>query len=244
VSELLEALTATVPPFSRPAADDLPAIAINMVTSVDGATTLGGRVGRLTAPADQELLRRLREEADAVLVGAATVRAEGYSRLLGDEARDRRERERGSAEPLLVVVSRDANLGPSSPALGAAPGPLSFLTSEGAQLPDAEREIRAIRAPTQDLGEPLRLRPLLARLRAEYGVERVICEGGSMLNAALLNEGVVAELFVALSPMIAREAGSPPLVAGVSEPIDLELVAHATQDGFVFLRYRLPAVNG
>jgi riboflavin biosynthesis pyrimidine reductase len=239
VSSLLESLTSSVPPFGMAAADDLPAIALNMVASVDGATTLDGRVGRLTGPADQALLRLLREESDAVLVGAATVRAEGYSTLLRPEARERRLAARGSAEPLLCVVSRDANLGPGSPALRAAPGPLIFLTSEGAPLPDAEREVLAIRSTAGAPGEPVTLRPLLARLRSEHGVERVICEGGSTLNAALLAEGVVSELFVAVSPMIAREPGSPPLVAGVTAPVDLELVAHATADNFVFLRYRL-----
>ena len=237
MSEVFDALTTTVPPFSRRAADDLPAIAMNMVTSVDGATTLDGRVGRLTAPADQELLRRLRGEADAVLVGAATVRAEGYSRLLHPDARERRERERGAAEPLLVVVSRDANLGPGSPALRAAPSPLIFLTSEAAQLPEAEREVLAFRSPSGSPVEPVPLRPLLARLRAEYGVERIVCEGGGTLNGALLAEGVVAELFVAISPMIAREPESPPLVAGVTAPLDLELIAHAAVESFVFLRY-------
>jgi riboflavin biosynthesis pyrimidine reductase len=83
------------------------------------------------------------------------------------------------------------------------------------------------------------LRPLLARLREEHGVERVICEGGGTLNGALLAEGVVGELFVAVSPLIGREAGSPPLVAGVAEPVDLELIAHATADDFAFLRYGL-----
>jgi riboflavin biosynthesis pyrimidine reductase len=235
MSALFDSLTASVPPFSRRAAPDLPAVAINMVTSVDGGTTLGGRVGRLTGPADQALLRRLRAEADAVLVGAATVRAERYSRLLDDQARERRAAERGSAEPLLVVVSRNANLGPGSPALAAAPGPLIFMTSAEAELPDAEREVLALRAPSA----PVALRPLLARLREEHGVERVICEGGGTLNGALLAEGVVGELFVAVSPLIGREAGSPPLVAGVAEPVDLELIAHATADDFAFLRYGL-----
>jgi riboflavin biosynthesis pyrimidine reductase len=238
VTALFEALTANVPPFSRRAADDLPAVAINMVTSVDGGTTLGGRVGRLTGPADQELLRRLREEADAVLVGAATVRAEGYSRLLREEARERRARDRGAAEPVFAVVSREANLGPGSPALRDAPGPLVFLTADGAVLPDAEREVLALRGPAP-MGERVLLRPLLVRLREEHGVERVICEGGGMLNGALLAEGVVGELFVAVSPMIAREPDSPPLVAGLTEPLDLELLAHATAESFVFLRYGL-----
>jgi riboflavin biosynthesis pyrimidine reductase len=239
VSSPFDALTADAPPFAAPAGDDVPAIALNMVASVDGATTLDGRVGRLTGPADQELLRQLREASDAVLVGAATVRAEGYSTLLRPDARERRERERGSAEPLLCVVSRDANLGPGSPALRAAPGPLIFLTAEGAPLPEADREVLAIRAPVAAPGEQVVLRPLLARLRTDHGVERVICEGGSTLNAALLAENLVTELFVAVSPMIAREPGSPPLVAGVTEPLDLQLLAQATADNFVFLRYAL-----
>src|SRR4051794_23852911 len=207
-----------------------------MVASVDGATAIDGRVGRLTGPTDQALLRRLREEADAVLVGAATVRAEGYSALLRPEARERRGRERGEAEPLLAVVSRDANLGPGSPALRAAPRPLVFLTSDGTQLPEAEREVLALRAPAAP-GEPVQLRPLLVRLRSELGVERVICEGGSTLNAALLAEGVVGELFVTVSPLIAREADSPPLVAGVTAPMRLDLLAHAAAKSFAFLRY-------
>jgi riboflavin biosynthesis pyrimidine reductase len=237
VSDLFEELTATAPAFSRRAADDLPAIAINMVTSVDGATTLDGRVGRLTGPADQALLRRLREESDAVLVGAATVRAEGYSRLLRPEARERRLHARGTEEPLLCVVSRDANLGPGAPALRAAPSALVFLTSDAAVLPDAEREVLALRAPSAAPGEPVTLRPLLARLRGEHGVEHVVCEGGGTLNAALLAEGVVGELFVAVSPLVAREPDSPALVGGVAEPLGLELMAHASAEDFVFLRY-------
>jgi riboflavin biosynthesis pyrimidine reductase len=239
MTELFETLTAEVPAFSQRAAEELPAVALNMVTSVDGATTIDDRVGRLTGPTDQVLLRRLREEADAVLVGAATVRAEGYSTLLGPEARERRKQQRGSEEPLLCVVSRDANLGPSSPALRAAPSPLIFLTPEGAELPDAEREVRAIRPSATEPGQQFPLRPLLARLRSEYGVERVVCEGGGTLNAALLAEGVVGELFVAVSPLLAREPESPPLVAGAGDPLELGLLAHSTAESFVFLRYAL-----
>jgi riboflavin biosynthesis pyrimidine reductase len=101
--------------------------------------------------------------------------------------------------------------------------------------------VLAIRSPAARPGDPVALRPLLARLRAEHGVERVICEGGSRLNGALLAEGLVGELFVAVSPLIAREAGSPPLVAGVSAPLELHLLAHAAADDFVFLRYSLGA---
>src|SRR3954452_19669359 len=105
--ELWAALQADRPVFADPAADDLPAIAPNMVMSIDGATTIGGRVGELTGPADQALLYRLRAEADAVLVGAGTVRAEGYGHLLRPDLRDSRARRGVACEPMLCVVTTD-----------------------------------------------------------------------------------------------------------------------------------------
>jgi riboflavin biosynthesis pyrimidine reductase len=79
-----------------------------MVTSVDGRATIDGHVGDLTGPADQLVLLGARERARAVLVGSATVRVEGYDRLLDEAARERR-RERGLApEPELVIFGRDS----------------------------------------------------------------------------------------------------------------------------------------
>jgi riboflavin biosynthesis pyrimidine reductase len=229
------ALLADVPP------DGAPAVAVNMVTSVDGATTIGGRVGGLTATVDQALLYRLRREADAVLVGAGTVRAEGYGRLLPDEDRRRRADERGDEEPLLVVVTHGPGLPEGAPALGEAPGPLVFLTPAEGALPPAARPVRAIRAgETPRFGEAVRLGPLLRRLAEEYGVRRVVCEGGPTLNGSLFAEGLVQELFVSVSPQLAQEPPSPRLLAGAAPPVALELVAHATAGGFVFLRYRVP----
>jgi riboflavin biosynthesis pyrimidine reductase len=78
-----------------------------MVSSVDGRATVNGRVGDLTGHSDQKLLLGVRELAAAVVVGAATVRAEGYDQLLDDAAQARR-RERGMApEPELVPVDKD-----------------------------------------------------------------------------------------------------------------------------------------
>jgi hypothetical protein len=48
---------------------------------------------------------------------------------------------------------------------------------------------------------------------------------------------------VAVSPLLAREPESPPLVAGAGAAVDLELLAHATAEGFAFLRYGLPVTS-
>ncbi|MEJ7788066.1 MAG: dihydrofolate reductase family protein [Solirubrobacteraceae bacterium] len=156
---------------------------------VDGATTIAGRVGALTGSADQTLVRRLRAEADAVLVGAQTVRAEGYGALLGPEDRRRRTRERGAPEPLLCIVSGRLALPEDSPALGDAPSRLVFLTASRGALPRAARPVAAIRSESAPASGTLRLRPLLKRLRDEFGVQRIVCEGGPTLNAALVGEG-------------------------------------------------------
>src|SRR5919206_2775020 len=61
-----------------PVARGRPAVRLNMIASVDGATTLAGVSGGLGGPADHALFAVLRSLADVVLVAAGTVRAEGY----------------------------------------------------------------------------------------------------------------------------------------------------------------------
>jgi riboflavin biosynthesis pyrimidine reductase len=77
-----------------------------MVSSVDGRATVNGRVGDLTGDADQKVLLGVRELAAAVVVGATTIRAEGYDQLLDDAARSRRKQRGQAAEPELVPVAK------------------------------------------------------------------------------------------------------------------------------------------
>jgi len=77
-----------------------------MVSSVDGRATIANRVGGLTGKADQQVLLGAREMAAAVVVGGSTVKAEGYDRLLDDQARARRRAIGLPPEPELVVYTR------------------------------------------------------------------------------------------------------------------------------------------
>ncbi len=95
--------------------------------------------------------------------------------------------------------------------------------------------IRSTDGPTPS-GTLLRLRPLLRRLREEFGVERIVCEGGATLNGALAKD-LVQELFVSLSPLLAQAAVSPRILEG-GAPVSLRLARHAAYEDFVFLRYR------
>jgi riboflavin biosynthesis pyrimidine reductase len=98
-----EDLVAQIRPAPR---DGRPYVLLNMIASLDGRASLHGATKDLGHPADRALFHSLRTIADAVLVGAGTVRAEGYRELIRDEelyaAREARGLER---EPRLAVVS-------------------------------------------------------------------------------------------------------------------------------------------
>lgn len=82
-----------------------PMVRLNMVTSLDGAVTLEGRSGPLGGPKDQELMGLLRMMADVIMVGANTVRIEGYQgSLIPDEAREWRVAHGLPPEPIFVVA--------------------------------------------------------------------------------------------------------------------------------------------
>lgn len=108
--------TASVEAVDAYAWPRVPWLRANMVASVDGAATLDGRVGTLTGPADQHLLLLLRAMADVLVVGAGTLRAEGYGALTVDPALAPLRRLEGMRPaPRLVVPTRSLDLDPSGP---------------------------------------------------------------------------------------------------------------------------------
>ncbi|HEX6457797.1 MAG TPA: dihydrofolate reductase family protein [Thermoleophilaceae bacterium] len=219
---------------------DLPFLGINMVASVDGKATLGGRVGALTSADDQAELHALRAEADAVLVGASTVRREGYGRLLPDELREDREARGLPREPLLCIASASLRIDPDVDALReTGPRPLLVLTSADGRLPGDPAEVEYLQGHATD--GRLEFAPLLRRLKAEHGVGKVVCEGGPTLNGTLFAEGLVDAVFLSVSPWIAGAGESLTIVAGapLREPVRLRLGSAAEVNGLALLRYQV-----
>lgn len=90
-------------------------IRLNMVSSLDGAATFEGRSGGLGGPADQQMMIRLRMLSDVILVGAGTVRVEGYQGSLIDDRAVRWRLEHGlPPHPRLVIVTRKGSGQPLS----------------------------------------------------------------------------------------------------------------------------------
>ena len=83
----------------------------HMVAGLDGTAAVHGRVGALSTEPDQDLFRRMRQIADVVMVGAQTVRSEGYAPMRLSEPARAQRRTRGQSEmPPVAVVSRSLDL--------------------------------------------------------------------------------------------------------------------------------------
>ena len=83
----------------------------NFVASLDGGATFSGKSGQLGGPGDRAVFAALREMADVILVGAGTVRTEGYAGARPTVAQRQRRQSRGQSEvPQLAIVSKSGRL--------------------------------------------------------------------------------------------------------------------------------------
>jgi len=207
-----------------PIAEGRPAVRLNMIASVDGATAFERRSGPLGGPADRRLFLLLRTLADVVLVGAGTVRAERYgpSRPPG---------------PAIAVVTRSLDLDWDAPLFGAGevrPIIVTVADAPAERRAQAERRADVIVAGEGDVDLRRALDALAAR-----GARQVLCEGGPTLNGDLSAAGLVDELCLTVSPVVAH-GDTKRIVAGPPLPalLPLELRSACEEDGFLFLRYR------
>lgn len=198
----------------------------NMILSLDGAAEFDGLAGPLSNPTDQMLLRSLRLQADVVLVGAGTARAERYGPVRYADGR-------ALAHPQIAVVTRTGNLPASLFADGGRP--MAVTTAEVAR----RRPGLMARADLLIAGEhSVDLAGAIERLQAR-GLRRILCEGGPLLLDELINADLIDEMCLTISPTL---AGGPPVghvsAPALKTPTRLRLAHALTADDYVFLRYR------
>lgn len=207
-----------------------PVLRTNFVSSVDGAVTVEGRSRGLSSDIDRQVFGILRGHADAVLVGAGTLRHEKYGPVrMTDEVRDWRRAQGLADHPTLVVVSESLHLDPGNAVFAEAPVRPVVLTHSGA--PDENRTRLSPVADVVAVGkDETDLAAGLAELHRR-GLGQILCEGGPRLFGSLLAAGLVDELCLTMSPLLAGP-GPGRIVAGdpVSPPTELRLV-HAIAAG-------------
>jgi len=228
---------------SEPAAR--PRVLLNMVSTVDGRASLRGRSAPLSGPADRALFHALRTAVDGVLVGAATVRTERYGRMIRDRDRRMLRLRRGlEEEPLACIVSGRLVLDAEIPLFQEPEARIALITSSAATLPDGPAQVAYVRAAS---GGVLDLERALAELAERFAIQTLLCEGGPHLARQLLGAGLIDELFLCISPILA--AGEPAagqalrMFAGpeLEEPAHVELLAALASDSYLFLRYGVSA---
>ena len=222
--------------YADAAGSDRPYVITNFALTLDGHVTIGGRSGKIGSDSDTAMLVGLRTRVDAVMIGAGTMRAERYGRVIGDPAkRERREREGRTADPLMVIVSGRLDLPWDAPLFTEGFGEIVIFTDSDAEPPVTVTPVHVERQENE-----VNLVEALAQLRNDRGVRSVLCEGGPRLHAQLIDAGLVDELFVTHAPKLAGGSG-PGIVVDLSEAergLEVAWLLYEDATGELFARYR------
>ena len=216
-----------------------PCVRLNMISSADGAATVGSKSGGLGGPADKAVFAALRGLCDVVLVAAGTVRAEGYgpARIPADVREARRARGQAPVPPI-AVVSRSGDLDYSSRFFAEAEVPPIVITGEAAR---AKVQANAGAAQVLVAGDDgVDLSRALSEL-SSLGLRSVLAEGGPSLNGQLLAASLVDELCLTLAPRLV--GGDARRIVTGGETLDggpWSLVSVLEDGGYLFLRYSAP----
>jgi riboflavin biosynthesis pyrimidine reductase len=220
---------------------DTGGLRVNFVSSVDGAATAEDVSGGLQTPGDKAIFAALRDLADVVMVGAGTAVAEGYrpARPAGEHLAQRRKYGLRDTLPI-AVVSRSLQVDPSAALYTDADIRTIVLTCDA-----ADSDTRAALGRVAEVvicGDSQVDLPTARAALQERGLTRILCEGGPSLFGDLSRAGLVDELCLSLSPLLAGP-GSRRIIGGEAwhgvELQHLHLAGLLEDDGALFCRYRL-----
>lgn len=220
-----------------------------MISSLDGKAAIYGKAGSIGSPTDRFLMHSLRARADAVMVGAGTLRAEKLT-LGVPEGLARVRASRGlKFQPLAIVTTVTGELPLRENLLGSSPDNLVVLASSETprhrlSMLSSEASVEIV-PQGKALAPGLDLTSALETLKERYSVDLLLVEGGPALNHALITLSLVDELFLTLAPKLLGGAQSSttilegpnilPQKSLKAEPISIYL----SEGGELFLRYAL-----
>ncbi len=211
----------------------------NMVGSLDGAARHEGASGPLSSAGDMRIFGVLRALADAVVVGAETVRSEGYRPARAREAfRERRAAAGQAPAAAIAVVSAGLDLDFGAPLFTGAVVPTLLVTGAAAD-PARVRAARKAGARVVVAGPGSHVDPATAvRELAALGLTRLLCEGGPRLLGRFAAAGELDELCLTVSPVLCS-GDAPRVTAGpvLAVPARMTPVCVLEEDGFLFTRY-------
>lgn len=214
----------------------VPHLRANMISSLDGAASVGGLSGGLNDAWDKQVFDTLRMLADVVIVASGTLLAEGYGPLRVPEEAVAWRREHGLTDhPVLAAVTGSLSIPAGHPMLTEAPVRPLVLTCT-----DAPADRRAALAEVADVvdcgahaAEPRTLRAVLT----ERGLPQQLCEGGPSLLGSVIADDALDELCLTLAPVLT--VGDAPRIATRAPQVQrhMRLVQALPGGRMLFLRY-------
>ncbi|OKH83545.1 hypothetical protein EB75_08155 [Mycobacterium sp. ST-F2] len=204
------------PLYAYPDPLDRPWVRANMITSLDGGATDDGTSGGLAGPGDRALFGLMRQHADVILVGAATVRIENYSGAQMSAAQRQARQLRGQAEvPPIAVITHSADIPHDAKLFTRTEVPPLILTSRDSIDDTCRRFIGLAEVIDASGAAPDRVDPrAVLRIFAERGLLRVLTEGGPSLLNMLIEDDLIDEMCVTIAPVLvggqARRIASGP----------------------------------
>jgi len=208
----------------------------NFISSIDGAATHEGRTRGLNNADDKKVFDMLRMMCDALLVGAGTLRKEGYEELRLEDSAVAWRLEHGlAAQPTLAIVSGRLGLTPEMPALAQAPTRAIVFTHGQSSLEQRQRLSRT--ADVVICGESAVDPHVMLAALAKRALLQVLCEGGPHLLGTLIEADCIDELCLTLSPVVENgDAGR--ITAGAAlTPRPMRLRHAITAGDTLILRY-------
>ena len=214
--------------------DDRPYLALNFATTLDGRAAIDGKSGPIGSATDTEVLQRLRTRFDAVMIGAGTMRAERYGRIVSDpDLRAYREQTGLAHDPLGVIVTNRLDLPWDAGLFSDGGGRVVIFTASEEDAPQTATPVEVVRHTDR-----VDLPKAMEWLRGEGDIRSVMCEGGPHLHGELRAAGLADELFLTIAPKLAGGVAPRVLEGALGEVAGQELVWLLASEGELFTRYR------
>lgn len=227
----------------------LPHVTVVLAMSADGKIADYGRSpARFGSSADRAHLEAQIAQADAMLFGAGTLRAYGTTlRIRNPELVQQRDQQGRPPQPVHIVCSASGTLDPTLPFF-SQPVPRWLLTSPaGAEQWQGRSEFERIVCGAERGDRPFDMRYALEQL-ASLGIQTLVLAGGGALVSAVLDEGLVHDLWLTVCPLLLGGSTSPSPADGegwlAAHAPQLELLSVKAIAHEVFLHYRVMDSGG
>jgi riboflavin biosynthesis pyrimidine reductase len=219
---------------------DVTWVRANFITSLDGGATADGSSGAMGGPGDRHIFNLLRELADVIVVGAGTVRIEGYSGAhLGVSQRQGRQARGQSEVPRLAIVTKSGRLDRDMGVFTRTEVPPLVLTCTAVAAETRRRLGDLCDVVDCSGGDPGKVdeAALLAGLAAR-GMRRVLTEGGPVLLGAFVQRDLIDELCLTMAPYLVGGLARR-IATGPGQVLTRMRCAHILTDdaGYLYARY-------